>query len=189
VRNPVRLPSADARADRELGAHEVFEILVRDHAPMLLAYLRSLVRAADAVDDLFQETMLTAWRRLADYDRARPFAPWLRGIALRLVLRHRELRARSAAQLDAEALAALEQRYRDAAGSPETFAAAGERLQDCLRRLPETLRVAITGVYAQGLRLREVAQAAAVTVEAVKKRVQRGRRQLADCLRRAGVFA
>ena len=54
---------------------------------------------------------------------------------------------------------------------------------------PFPVRVAITGVYAQGLRLREVAQAAEVTEEAVKKRVQRGRQQLADCLRRAGVFS
>ena len=36
--------------------------------------------------------MLTAWRRLGDYDHTRPFGPWLRGIATRLVLRHRDRR-------------------------------------------------------------------------------------------------
>ena len=35
---------------------------------MLPGYRRSLLRS-DAVDDLFQETMLTAWRRLPDYDQ------------------------------------------------------------------------------------------------------------------------
>src|SRR5207244_4127634 len=69
-------------------AREVFEILVREHTDMLTAFLRTLLGRDPAVDDLFQETMLVAWRRLKDYDRSRPFAPWLRGIAQVLVLEH-----------------------------------------------------------------------------------------------------
>jgi hypothetical protein len=57
---------------------EIFEILVRDHTAMVLAYLRCRVLAPDAVDDLYQETMLTTWRRLAEYDRERAFGPWVR---------------------------------------------------------------------------------------------------------------
>jgi RNA polymerase sigma factor (sigma-70 family) len=53
---------------------------------MLTVYLRSLVRDEVAVDDLFQETMVVAWRRLDECDLDRPFGPWLRGIASRLVL-------------------------------------------------------------------------------------------------------
>ena len=30
--------------------------------------------------DLFQETMVVAWRRLDDFDHTRPFGPWLRGL-------------------------------------------------------------------------------------------------------------
>ena len=60
-------------------AADVFAILVREHADRLLAYLRATVPAS-SVDDLFQETVLVAWRRLPDYDRARPFGAWLRGI-------------------------------------------------------------------------------------------------------------
>ena len=64
----------------------VFEILIRENTDMLLAYLRSAVRDEHAIDDLYQEIFLTAWKRLEDYDRQRPFGPWLRGIASRVVL-------------------------------------------------------------------------------------------------------
>jgi hypothetical protein len=57
---------------------EIFEILVRDHTAMVLAYLRCRVWSPDAVDDLYQETMLAAWLRLAEYDRERAFGPWVR---------------------------------------------------------------------------------------------------------------
>src|SRR5438477_9319038 len=81
------VPQVDARA--------VFEILVREHADMLGAYLRTLLGSDSSLDDIYQETMLVSWRRLADYDRSRPFAPWLRGIAQILVLEHaRKKRAR-----------------------------------------------------------------------------------------------
>jgi len=166
-------------------ARQVFEILVREHADMLLVYLRGLLRSADAVDDVFQETMLTAWRRLADYDHERPFGPWLRGIALRLVLKHRARAARLVPHCEPEVLEALEQRFA-AAPTAEAFATLAERLHACLRQLPDKLRSVVALVYEQGLRLREAAQALAASEEAVKKRVQRGRQQLAECLRRAG---
>ena len=69
-------------------AKKAFEILVRENSRMLLVYLRSLVRDESAIDDLFQETMLVAWRRLDECDLSRPFGPWVRGIASRIVLAH-----------------------------------------------------------------------------------------------------
>lgn len=41
-----------------------FEILARENSRMLTAYLRTLVDDESVVDDLFQESMLVAWRRL-----------------------------------------------------------------------------------------------------------------------------
>lgn len=67
---------------------KAFEILVRENARMLTTYLRSLVHDEAAVDDLFQETMVVAWRRLDECDLSRPFSPWLRGIASRFVMAH-----------------------------------------------------------------------------------------------------
>ena len=65
-----------------------FEIIARENSRMLTAYLRTLVDDESVVDDLFQESMLVAWRRLDECDLSRPFGPWVRGIAGRLVLAH-----------------------------------------------------------------------------------------------------
>ena len=53
-----------------------------------MTYLRAAVRNQSAVEDLFQETMLVAWRRLNEYDRSYPFGPWVRGIAAKLIMAH-----------------------------------------------------------------------------------------------------
>ena len=67
---------------------EVFEILMRENADMLLAFLRASARDSHAVDEMFQETMVVAWRRMKDFDRDRSFGKWLRGIARNLILAH-----------------------------------------------------------------------------------------------------
>ncbi len=72
----------------EKRAEFVFEILARENSRMLLAFLRTLVDDPAAVDDLYQETMLVAWRRLEEVDLSMPFGPWLRGVAGKLVLAH-----------------------------------------------------------------------------------------------------
>ena len=182
VRSSAETLSILADDHTDYSGRQVFEILVRDHADMLVSYLRSLVRVPDVVDDLFQETMLTAWRRLPDYDRDRPFGPWLRGIATRLALKHRERRARDMLNCDSAVLEALEHRFAGLSRSPDGFGDAVDRLLFCLRRLPDKIRVAVELVYRQGLGLRQVATRLGASEEAVKKRVQRGRRLLAECV-------
>ena len=65
-----------------------FEILARENSRMLMVYLRSLIRDEAIIDDLFQESMIVAWQKVDECDRERPFGPWLRGIASRIVMAH-----------------------------------------------------------------------------------------------------
>jgi RNA polymerase sigma-70 factor (ECF subfamily) len=161
----------------------VFEILVREHADMLIAFLRSIVLQSDAVEDLFQESMLVAWRRLGDYDRSMPFGPWLRGIAVRLVLQHRRKTARGSLSRDPEVLQVLEEQYRRFELQPaDSFRDRVERLARCMDRLPPLLRDAVDLVYGRGLTLRGLAASLAATEEAAKKRIQRARQLLAECV-------
>ena len=167
----------------ELGARQVFEILAREHADMLTAYLRTLLGADSAVDDLFQQSMLVAWRRLADYDRERPFGPWLRGIAQRLVLEHRRRAYARPKSLDPAVLAELDQRFDHLSAQPgDTFRERAERLTSCIAKLPDAMRHAIEMIYARGLLIAAAAAALGSSEEAVKKRVQRARQLLAECI-------
>ncbi|MBY0312041.1 MAG: sigma-70 family RNA polymerase sigma factor [Phycisphaerales bacterium] len=166
-----------------LDAKSVFEILVREHADMLTAYLRSLLGADPSVDDLFQQSMLVAWRRLGDYDRSRPFGPWLRGIAQRLVLEHHRKRLARPMSTDPQVLAELDTRFDELSRlSGDTFRERVDRLRECLSKLPDAMRHAIELVYARGLLIAAAAESLGAGEEAVKKRVQRGRQLLADCL-------
>lgn len=166
-----------------LDAKGVFEILVREHTDMLTAYLRSLLGADPSVDDLFQQSMLVAWRRLGDYDRSRPFGPWLRGIAQRLVLEHHRKRLARPMTTDPLVLIELDARFDQLSKlSGDTFRERVERLRDCLNKLPDAMRHAIELVYARGLLIAAAAESLGAGEEAVKKRVQRGRQLLAECL-------
>lgn len=161
----------------------VFEILVREHADMLEAYLRSLLGRGADIDDLFQETMIVAWRRLGDYDRARPFGAWLRGIARVLVLKHAREGAARPMTTNPLVLDAVEDRFDAHARLPgDTFLERTERLLDCLRRLPEAMHQAIDLVYTRGMTIVAAASSIGDPEETVKKRVQRARQRLAECL-------
>ncbi len=172
------------RPDRSpQDARDIFEILIREHADMLTAFLRTLLGRDPTVDDIFQETMLVAWRRLPDYDRTRPFAPWLRGIAQMLVLEHaRKQRARPATT-DPQVLAEIDLRFEILAHAPgDTFSDRVDRLWECLAKLPEAMRQSIELVYARGVSLAAAAESLGQTKDAVMKRVQRARQLLAECL-------
>lgn len=175
------------------SASRVFEILVRENADMLTAFLRSLLVRPDSVDDLFQETMLVAWRRLDDYDHSRPLGPWLRGIAANLVLEHRRKsaqRAKTFMSCEPEVLEGIERRFEALARTPgDTFRDRAARLRLCVERLPERLREIVELVYARGMLLREAAASVGAEEEAVKKRIQRARLSLEECLRTSGAGA
>jgi RNA polymerase sigma-70 factor (ECF subfamily) len=165
------------------SGREVFEILARENADMLTAYLRSLLGADHALDDIFQEALVVAWRRLSEYDRQRPFGPWLRGIARNLVMEHHRRGRVRAAAVDEAVLEALDARFDQFGRSGEGFRERAEQLLGCLSRLPESMREVVEMVYARGLMLKQIALAVGAAEETIKKRMQRARASLADCLR------
>ncbi|MEM7228469.1 MAG: sigma-70 family RNA polymerase sigma factor [Planctomycetota bacterium] len=168
---------------RSTSGHDIFEILVREHADMLVAYLRSLVSDTASVDDLFQETMLTAWRRLDDYDRSRPFGPWLRGIARNLSLAHFRQRSTLPAWCTISVLESIEASFDALQRSPgDSFRDRVDSLLTCIQRLSERLRVVIEMIYGRQLALAHIAEALGENEEAIKKRAQRARHLLHDCM-------
>ena len=163
--------------------HDIFEILVRENAAMLTAFLRSSLHDPSDVDDLFQETMVVAWRRIDDYDRSRPFGPWLRGIARNLVLAHYRKAAAAPRWCTPEVLEGIDRRF-DALSTKagDTFRDRVDSLLDCINKLSERLREVVEMLYARGLSHREIAIATNEQEATVRKRAQRAREALHDCL-------
>jgi RNA polymerase sigma-70 factor (ECF subfamily) len=168
-----------------MNPEQVFEILLRENGQMLLAYLRSIVRDKDVVDDLFQESMLVAWRKLDQYDRNRPFGAWLRGIARNLALGHFRERAGHDQPLDSKALEWLESRFAEVHGlDGDTLAEKLSALRDCVDSLPEPYRQPVRMRYIDSLPLPEIGKSLQLTAEGLKKRLSRAKLRLADCLER-----
>lgn len=157
---------------------------------MLTVYLRSLVRDTAAVDDLFQEVMVVAWRRLDECDLDRPFGPWLRGIASRLVLAHYRKQKRAPVPLQEDVLNAIDRQFESIhllAG--DTWDDKVAALHECIDALPEKQKDVIRGRYFERLSVVDVAERFELTLEACKKRIQRGRSMLAQCLKKKGVLS
>lgn len=180
-------PHNDRRPDRSaspIQAHELFEILVREHEAKLRAYLTALVRDPASVDDLVQESFLVAWRRLESYDRTLPFGPWLRGIGRRLSMAHHRSRANAKLAFVGDEIAlhleglfaALEQ------SSGDTMQEKLTSLRICYAKLPEHQQRVLTLHYEEQLDCNAISGRTGRTREAVKKLLQRSRAWLGDCI-------
>lgn len=156
---------------------------------MLLTFIRALVRDPGAVDDLFQETLVTAWRNLDRFDRSRPFAPWLRGIARKHALAHHRRRGRMPIHCEEQVIDHLDRRLDQISRRVgDTWEEKIDALETCLEALPEPSRTMIDLHYREALDTERIALRTDLHRETVKKRLQRVRLKLAECLERKGVF-
>jgi len=132
-------------------------------------------------EDAAQETFLRAFRNLGQYNPDRPFRNWLLSIAAHHcvdLLRRR----RPTVPLD-EAL------HGEAGHDPEGAVVrreAQERIQRLLMDLPPTDRAAVTLRYWYDCSYEEIAEMLGATVSAVKSRLYRARRALAQALEEVG---
>lgn len=173
---------------KKTEAREVFEILVRENQAMLMTYLRAVVRNRTVIDDLFQETMLIAWQKLNEYERDRPFGPWLRGIAAKLVMAHFRKAKSDIMIFEDETLEYLSQQLQYISERPgDTWDEKIAALKHCIETLSEDYRQAINLRYFEQNSALQIATITKATIETIKKRLQRARTQLLECLRRKKV--
>ena len=173
-----------------MRAEGLFDILVRQHAEMLNAFIHSFAFEKSTVDDVFQETIITAWKRIDEFDRSRPFGPWLRGIARNHILssarKNRRYRAHLT-ELMQQRIALQFDKVDQAAG--DSFSQRISELHDCIARLKEDAHEANDMVYVRGLDAAAAAKALGTTDETFRKRLYRARLALAECLRTKSIFA
>ena len=161
---------------------QAFSILAREHHRSLLAYARALASNHATAEDLVQDAFVTAWRNLGRFEVTRDFGSWLRGIVRNKWREHLRRHAREV-DVDDETLEAWESRFSSAEqsrqdGRGELF----ESLDDCLRRLPTSMLDAVQGFYYQEKSCEQIATASDIDVVTLRKRLQRARLALHDCL-------
>jgi RNA polymerase sigma-70 factor (ECF subfamily) len=161
------------------GDDEAFSRLVEAYQGSVynLCY-RMLGNAGDA-EDAAQETFIRAYKAINRYDPGRKFSTWLFSIASHYCIDQYRRRRLQTVSLDLFSPSCLpgkgltpeesvSQRERD------------ERVRKMLDRLSPTDRAAMIMLYWNDMSYVEIAEALSLTVSAVKSRLHRARRELAE---------
>lgn len=160
---------------------ELFVQQLTENQTRLTGYVYSLLGDHGRAADVVQETNLVLWRKLSEFDPARPFLPWAFGIARFQVLAHLRDRKRDRLLLDAEL---AEQLSGVAEQQSEHLEAVQTALRPCLQKLTDNNRQLVELRYFREMSLAEIANAVDRTDGSLKVALLRIRRQLAACVQR-----
>jgi RNA polymerase sigma-70 factor (ECF subfamily) len=161
----------------------IYEILARQHEPMLLAYVMSLVADPSLAEDIAQETFLIAYRKITELRKPELFGAWLRGIA-RLqalsTLRKRGLEV----PFEPAVLEAMEDIFGSLEQSQDTerWQEKFQVVEDCFRELPQKLQQVCQLHYFDDQKTQAIADALRLGLSAVLKRLERARDAIRQCV-------
>jgi RNA polymerase sigma factor (sigma-70 family) len=151
------------------GDKQAYGVLLEQTARWLSRFFAQKI-AADAVDDLVQDTLISLHRKRASYDPSRPFLPWLAAIArYRWVDRLRQTYRHQAKTLDFDI---QEDSHEDVVGARISI----DRL---LAHLSFPQAEAIRLVKIEGLSIAEACKRSGQSEPLVKVNIHRGLKKLA----------
>jgi RNA polymerase sigma-70 factor (ECF subfamily) len=169
--------------EAQRGSNEAFTELVETYQLHVYNLCYRMLGNRQSAEDAAQETFLRAYQHLHRYDQKRPFATWLLSIAAHNCIDHLRKRRFSFTSLDqGDDRDQLELPDSDAP-NPESEVLLSEKrdqIQGALKHLDSIDRAAIVLRYWHECSEAEIAENLHLTVSAVKSRLHRARRELAD---------
>ena len=163
------------------GDREAFGRIVERYQSLVCSITYGATGSLTLSEDIAQETFLTAWRQLTALNDATRLRAWLCGIARNLTNNFLRRGQREPAQT-AEALDAIHE-LPGSEPSPSAQAVSREEeaiLWRALERIPETYREPLILFYREQQSVERVAEELELSEDAVKQRLSRGRKLLAD---------
>jgi RNA polymerase sigma-70 factor, ECF subfamily len=152
------------------GDQIAFGVLVRRHAPFLLAFATRLVGSRADADDCVQEALITAWKRLPELTDPSKVRAWMTTIVSRKATDR--LRRRKSVDL-------LVDESHPSTDDPERAAVVSSQMQalaDVLAQLPDDLRVVWVLREVSGYSYEEIADTVGDGVPTVRGRLARARK-------------
>lgn len=197
----VGLPSEEAALVAELraGSEQAFaDLIARYHQPIFSLITRNLQDPADA-SDITQEVFIKVFRGIRNFHGEASLRTWMYRIALheasnqrRWWSRHKrqEITIEAPCSLHWEAdmegdTPSLGCTLQDSGASPFDQAAQDElreRVEEALRKIPETFRTVVVLREIEGFTYEEIAEILQTNLGTVKSRLTRGRAALRDLL-------
>ena len=166
------------------GSDEAFTQLVETYQKPVYNLCYRMLGEPEVAEDAAQETFLRAYQNLHRYDNSRSFGTWILSIAAHYCIDRLRKRKFSVFSIDAEDEDGMAYEVPDPASpDPEAESAKLEdrdRLHLLLKDLDETDRAAVVMRYWYDYSEVEIARSLNLTVSAVKSRLHRSRRALAE---------
>lgn len=150
------------------------------------AYVRALGVRAEWVDDLAQEALLIALRRLDEFDRTGDFGGWVRQIARRLIANERRKEMRRDIILSDHATDLLLEIHRESISPGERQEREEEiaTLRECVSGLPKHSRELLQQRYFEDLSPGAIGSRLGLPSNQIRQTLLRLRRALLSCMER-----
>ncbi|MFF8835789.1 RNA polymerase sigma factor [Streptomyces sp. NPDC015130] len=162
------------------GDEEAFEVLVHRHGPTLLRLARRMLSGSAEAEDVVQEALVGAWRRLPDFRGDSAFLTWMYKIVTNRCLNQLRSR-RPTTELDS----VPEPPAPPHEGSPARAAESSAALADltvALAELSPEQRACWVLRELHLLSYEEVAEAVGISATAARGRIFRARRSLTEAM-------
>ncbi len=146
-----------------------FEELVRRHQAFIVATTMRIVRNRATAEDLTQEAMFRAWRKLSDFRGDSQFRSWVYRIATNLALNHVQRARESTVEFPVEPAPAR------SAESVAMGSKLGEAWENAMGTLPPELQEPYRLREAEDLSYQEIADQLGIPLNTVRTRIHRAR--------------
>lgn len=161
--------------------NSAFDILVHEHHRRAFSYALAISPSRDVAEDLVQESFLIAHEKLDQFDTTRDFGAWIRGIIQKRFLKWCEQRPEHPIDPHTiEEIAHFHSQLEQADSPPNEPLM---MLGDCLEELPPAAGRVVDLFYFQREPGARIAASMGTTEATIRKRLQRARKKLADCIR------
>jgi RNA polymerase sigma-70 factor (ECF subfamily) len=160
----------------------IFVRVLTGQRVQLMAFIWSIVRTPELVEDVYQDVCLVAMEKRPITSSDEDLMRWLRGVARNKAMQALERRQKHPKLMEPELLQLMEEQWRERDGSspgPEL-----EHLHECLNRLTPYSREIVNLRYGQGLATGKVADVLQRKADAVYKALVRIHVALEECVRR-----
>ncbi len=164
----------------QAGDRGAYATLLRSVTPWLRSLSRRIGIDGNDIEDAVQDVLLAVHTVRHTYDPARPFAPWLAGVArFRLTDRMRRQGRRIAREVSFEP---AHETFVDDESNTVEARQESDRLREAIARLPDGQRQAVEYLKMQELSLKEAAALSGQSEAALKVAVHRAIKRLRTLL-------
>ena len=163
------------------GDHQAYRILVDRYKHMVYTLAIRLVQNREDAEEVTQDAFMKAFRGLGAFKGSALFSTWIYKIGYRTALDHLKKRKRQPFTISVTDAKVAGNNAQDPAGPIEARERSA-RIKQAIDSLPGEIGNLMLFYYYEELSLREIAEITGKSENAIKVRLHRGRKRLAEIL-------